>query len=542
MSLQIDMTKYILKSLPIERADKQSCLSFLMTALTALPSRELIRQLAQIGKMLDQDHDILEVHDKLVKEYASPEMKNELILDPGFDGVVLLFNRFALKLINELLRINTPHLSTFLVDKIPKWALSIEGLFLSANSLVVIIENEPLCTASEDSEHARIFFSRFTINKSVAIGRSEMYRYAGFTSMLKKLDIEIEDYLQAVLSLSLHFEKRPLMELELPASLRQMSPNAEQVLQKYLPYLSGKEKSKDWNLTAIDALSKLYYTDALCRQHPLIQVDGRYYCLEPGLLWAALADLPFYLLLDSCKKDNKKTRALWKTWGDSFEDHWRGLGQRIFGIDKCTDYHCQKTYPTRNLIHKNHRIGDLLVTLNSTARVIFEFKGAAPDDSIKLGNRSKARLKFIQHDGICQLVRDSDIYRQETLFDGTIFIILVCRGPFPPTYDFDIDVKNYLEGLADYQDYLTNTQNRPVIWLDALSAELLFSGLKQGLSVEDTLQCLAGVPPSKIRRIISEKIQQYGLNFSLSHLYTEEIESQLQLGRSMFCDPCEIFK
>ena len=139
-------------------------------------------------------------------------------------------------------------------------------------------------------------------------------------------------------------------------------------------------------------------------------------------------------------------------------------------------------------LRAGHRIGDLFVTPNDNTRIVLEFKGASPDDSIKLGNRSKAQSKFIQQinkeKGIPQLVRDASVYRQDALFKGVIFIVFVCRRPIPLTSDFDMDVKKYLQNLSSYQDYLANLQNRPVIWLDALSAESLFSGLRQGLPLK----------------------------------------------------------
>lgn len=50
-------------------------------------------------------------------------------------------------------------------------------------------------------------------------------------------------------------------------------------------------------------------------------------------------------------------------------------------------------------------------TPNDNTRIVLGFKGASPDDSIKLGNRAKAQSKFIQQinkaKGIPQLVRDA---------------------------------------------------------------------------------------------------------------------------------------
>lgn len=556
------MKQYSLKTLPKKMSSRELCLNHLGAILDEFSGRLLVRELAYIGKILNQANSFEEGDAELIAKYASEPMKMDLKVDAASNRNVLLFNRFGLKLIDELLRIIFPKTSVsplykssppnpyvwhkgILVraNEIDSPLLPIEGIFLLANTLITIIQEEPSSFKEESSEEAKFFYGRLGVDKSVAIGRSRMYRYGDFPLRLKQVDIEIEEYLQAVFSLCAHVESLPFVELELPISSKQMNANAQQALLKYLPRLSSNIQGQAWDLAAADSLLKLYYTDFLCRQHPLIQADGRYYCLEPDLLWSALADLPFYLLLDSCNGDKKKVRALGKAWGDIFEENWRNLGERVFGADKCKDYLCQKAYPKMNL-RAGHRIGDLFVTPNDNTRIVLEFKGASPDDSIKLGNRSKAQSKFIQQinkeKGIPQLVRDASVYRQDALFKGVIFIVFVCRGPIPLTSDFDMDVEKYLQNLSSYQDYLANLQNRPVIWLDALSAESLFSGLRQGLPVEDTLESLAGVSTSQIPKIIIDKIQQHSFKLSRSPLYAEEIELQTELCRTMFRDSCEI--
>lgn len=542
------MAKYSLKTLPVEMSSKQFCLDFLITALNVLPLQPLIRDLAYIGKTLDQVSIMTERHDELVAKYATIAMKEDLAKDSEKSVVFLLFNRFSLRLIDELLRkknyrsnaidaYNNVDEVPFSVVAINERLLSLEGLFLLANTLLVTIEGESCFSEVDTSEQTKIFYSRVSYDKAVAIGRSRMYRYRDFPLRLKSLGIVIEDYLKTIFSLCAHVESYPLIEIDLPGSLGQMNANAKEILLKYLPQISSVVKSSDWDLTTPDSLLKLYCTSALCRQHPLIEVESRYYCLQPGLLWSVLADLPFYLLLDSFKRDKKKVHALWQAWGEVFEEHWRSLGQRVFGEDKCRDYLCHSKHPEMRIKQKEHRIGDLFVTPDENTRVIFEFKGAAPDDTAKLGSKSSVNLKFIQKDndkGIPQLVRDVSLYRQEMSFNGVIFIVFVCRGPIPLTSDFDTSVENYLQKCNVYQEYLKNSQNRPVIWLDALLAESLFSGIRQGLPAEEVLQSLSGALPSQVLGIIGEKIQQQGLKLSRAPLYSEEIELRAEQFRSMF--------
>lgn len=545
-----NLFKTYLKTLPEEMNSRELCLDLLFKILDELTEKKVIRDLAFIGKSLDVV-DIFGAHEKLVQKYASKLMRDDLAKDDTTNGVFLLFNRYALRLVDELLRVQISDRSMLLdddkissnivynaktlhVDEVENRLKSIEGIFLLANTLIPGIENEVLFQKADNDENTRIFLSRRSSHKPSAIGRSRIYRYSDFPSRLQKIDLDIELYLKSAFTLCSHIETQPVAEIDLSKSLNQVISFKDNLV-KYISLLTGKIKCE--NLTAKSSLAKLYYTDQLCRQHPLLQIDNLYYCLQPGLLWAALAELPFYLLLDSYKPNKKEGDLLWQFYGLVFEQNWRDLGARVFGIDRCEDYKCQKKYPDLNLLQKEHRIGDLLVSLDQDAMVIFEFKGAIPDDSIKLGNKDKLLSKFIYLEdgaGISQLCTDATAYRRETSFNGPIYIVLISRGPLPLTSTFDYEVKKYLSTHVEYQSYLLNIQNQPVIWMDETCLELLFSGLRQGLPFKKTFQSLAGVSPSKVPTVIFEKTQHYNLNFSSIDLYREEIREHVDSCRTIF--------
>jgi hypothetical protein len=105
------------------------------------------------------------------------------------------------------------------------------------------------------------------------------------------------------------------------------------------------------------------------------------------------------------------------------------------------------------------------------------------------------------------------------------------------TSTLDFEVKSYLSSHVDYQEYLLNKQNLPVIWMDEDCLELLFSGLRQGLSQEEAFQSLAGALPSKIPHLIYEMTQHNHLNFSSADLYREEIRAQVESNKTMFLCP-----
>ncbi len=555
------MASSLLKTLPKPMYSKDLCLNHLMAALAKFTNIELIRKLSHIGKILHSASTIETGQSELINTYTSEAMKADLLNDANKGVSAILFHRCALKLIDELLRINplkTPVSELYERTNIsddylwqkslifPKHVLgkacvSIEALFLFANTLIHLIESEPPCIKMEKySEKNKIFYSRLDINQRASVGRARMYNYQDLSSRLKVINIDIDEYLKAISALCAHVESQPFIELELPKSINKMTPNAQRILSTYIPLISTEIQSNAWSLaTTKSNLQKLYITDALCRQRPLIKLNNRYFCLQPKFLWAALADLPYYLLLDSCKKVRQNVKLLGKSWGDAFEESFRDLGNRAFGSDKCIDYACNNEYPKMK-IKKEHRIGDLFLSYETNTRVIFEFKGVAPSDKIKLGDRVRARSNFIQlvgkNKGIPQLIRDSTIYRLETSFKGDVYIVLVCRGPVPLTTDFDTDLKNHLDKYDGYQDYLNTPQNKPLIYLDAFSTELLFNACRQGLPITDLLKSLVGLSPSLVLEAIKQKVEENDLRVALSPLYIEEIKDFERGCNSMFYD------
>lgn len=529
--------------------------------LSAFAKADIIRHLSRIGKILHHATCVSEGQKELLETYASVSMKADMQKDKDENISTTLFHRCSLKLIDELLRLSpvkTPVSALYqptndytlqnnllTPSKLVEHQLSIDVLFLLVNTLISHLEGEPSEVKFEEySEQAKIFYSRLDIDQSVAIGRSRMYKYQNFPARLQTIGINVEEYIKAVFALCAHIESHPIIELELPESIRQMHPIAQKILSLYIPRISGDIQCVTGEYKSMESqLHKSYFTDALCRQQPLIQIDKRYYCLQPKFLWAALADLPYYLLLDSCNGIQKEVRSLGQAWGDAFEESFRNLGFRVFGTKNCEDYECKEAHQKFNLITKRHRIGDLLVTDKSNVKVLFEFKGVGPDDHIKLGDRARARKKFIQQDdnkGIPQLIRDSTVYRHETLSKDIIYIVFVCRGPIPLTSDFDTDLKKYLENSLEYQAYLADKQNKPLIYLDAFSAEFLFSAVRQGLPFDSILKSLAGLPPSQVLGTIRDEIQGFGLKTTLASLYKEEIEQLAQECHSMFSDQPEI--
>jgi hypothetical protein len=550
------MNKTTLKTLPSDWGSKTLCLNHILASLSAFAKGDLIRHLSRIGKTLHHASSVSEGQKELLENYASAAMKADMQKDNDEGISTILFHRCGLKLIDELLRLSPVKIPVsslyqptndyilkkklLITSKLVEHHLSIDFLFLLANTLINHLEGEPSELKFEEySEQAKFFYSRLDIDRSVALGRSRMYKYQDFPARLQAIGINIEEYINAIFALCAHIESHPFIELELPASIRQMHPEAQKILDLYIPRISSVMQSEAREYKSMETqLCKSYFTDALCRQRPLIQIDKRYYCLQPKFLWAALADLPYYLLLDSCNGNQKEVQSLGRAWGDAFEESVRNLGFRIFGSNNVEDYECKEVHPKFNL-KKGHRIGDLLVTHEKDIKVLFEFKGVAPDDYIKLGDRARARKKFIQQDdnkGIPQLIRDSTVYRHETLFNGIIYIIFVCRGPIPLTSDFDEDLKKYLDSSTDYQAYLCDKQNKPLIYLDAISAEFLFSAVRQGLPFDNTLKNLAGLAPSQVLITIRDEIRGFGLKTTLASLYKEEIEQFAQECRSMFSD------
>ncbi len=546
----------ILKTLLVQAFSKEACIEELMNQLAVHCDSNLIRQLSHINKAIHSSKNLDNTQKNLINQYTSYKMKTDLEQDVRAKRPSILFNSSAIKLLDELLRI-TPiqsHkvASPFNIILSYKWNgflfepvyrlhdyNLIEKLFLLANTIIYHLEGDgPSKKIEKYSEKNKIFYSRQNIHGLTAIGRAfMMYNYAPLSDKLKKIGIDREKYMGVVFALCSHVENMPFIELELPASIKSMFPEKQQDFKKYLPMLSINIQSINWEGNEVKSkLSELYFNDKFCCQKPLIQIEDRYYCLQPKLLWATLSDLSYYLLLDSCERDKDKVKRLNGIWGEAFENSFKRLVERVFTEEKCKGYECKKKYKKLD-ISKGHSIGDSFVMLNENARLIFEFKGNLPTNEIKLGDRRKSILKFIDLEkkkGIPQLLRDSKLYRLDNSYKGVLYIIFVCRGPIPLTKDFDDDLQVYLNNRKDYQEFLENSLNKPLIFLDAFLCELFFNAIMQGIPILEMLESISGLFPSQIRPVIIDKISQYGFKFPLSPLYDSEIENSVNAGRLSF--------
>ena len=105
------MKQSFLKTLPKKMSSRELCLNDLGAILDEFSGRLLVRELAYIGKILNQANSFEEGDAELIAKYASEPMKMDLKVDAASNRNVLLFNRFTLKLIDELLRIIFPKTS-----------------------------------------------------------------------------------------------------------------------------------------------------------------------------------------------------------------------------------------------------------------------------------------------------------------------------------------------------------------------------------------------------------------------------------------------
>ena len=528
-----------------------------MNLLAIHCGRPLIRQLSEIGKDIHSSNNLNDKQEDLINVYTSTKMKISLERDAKAHRPSILFHRCSVKLLDELLRITpirTQTIPSSFNSNSYKWNGTlfeplhmtvannlIERLFLLTNTIIYHLEGEgPSIKMKEYSEKNKIFYSRLDIHGLTAIGRAcMMYNDSILSDEIGNIGIDIKKYMDAVFALCSHVENVPFIELELPASIKSMSLEKQQVMCKYLPMLATKSQSKNWDLKEVKAnLPKLYFNDELCCQKPLLQVGKRYYCLQPKFLGSALSDLPYYLLLDSCKKDKSKVKNLGGIWGKAFENSFSELTARVFTEENCKGYKCKKDYKKLN-IQKGHSIGDCFVVLNESTRLIFEFKGALPTNKIKLGDRGDSISKFIDlkgKKGIPQLLRDAKLYRLESSYKGVLYIIFACRGPIPLSKDFDSDLQLYLNNSKAYQEFLANSLNMPLIYLDAFLCELLFNAVMQGIPAQEMLKSLSGILPSQIGPVIIDKILKYGFKFPLSQLYGNEIENIVNSAGSLFND------
>ncbi len=167
------MTKILLKTLPSEWGSKALCLNHILASLNTFAKADLIRHLSQIGKILHRATHLFDGQKELLEKYASVSMKADMQKDCDENISTILFHRCSLKLIDELLRLNpvkTPISMLYqpnnnfiwqnkllIPSKMVEQHLSIDVLFLLANTLITHLEGEPPKIKFEEySEQAKM--------------------------------------------------------------------------------------------------------------------------------------------------------------------------------------------------------------------------------------------------------------------------------------------------------------------------------------------------------------------------------------------------
>jgi hypothetical protein len=126
---------------------------------------------------------------------------------------------------------------------------------------------------------------------------------------------------------------------------------------------------------------------------------------------------------------------------------------------------------------------------------------------------------------VLQLIKDAKKFRDDQNFVGEIFTIIIFRGKFPATSDFDELVHDEITIKKQYNDYLENKKNHPTIWLTSSTCELVFSAVAQGASFEELLKRLALSPPSKMLSEIKRFMSEKGLDDSFAPLFRNDVKS-----------------
>ena len=521
-------------------------LAALIALLRKLDSRNIAQTLSEISGVL-YDKNEIEANEILTKKYASLIAYPTLLPTRNNDGcTTILFTQNAIWILNTLLTFNPLKVPEDPPEQIPimcfpknslylpssfqdKYRLPIVELFLLTNQLISHLQNEIPEYTEAFSSKTQLYFSYSRIDEDAvaAIGKSEHlfntdYFNKKLQEMLGMTVEQLSDYLFILFTL---VRVHQPAKIEPDISFRRIIQEADRTeIAKLLSLLAINMRSVDATQSQIaGALRQDFLQDVVCRGKPFLKINQRYLCLRPDLLISALGNFPYFYLLNTLPEEQKD--EFFKEFGLAFEKYITYISKRAVGERSHEYFYKKKRYG-------GSRSGDRHLAINDTSRAIIEIKSSRENDEVKGGSEKEIIDKFIllkgtekKPKGVLQLIKDAKKFRDDQGFVGEIFTIIIFRGKFPATSDFDELVHKKITASNQYQEYLENVQNHPTIWLTSFTCELVFSAVAQGASLEEFLKRLALSPPSKMLSEIKKFMSEKSLNGSFAPLFLDDLMS-----------------
>lgn len=525
-----------------------SALFNLRCVLKVLPQKELLNELgfiaAEMHSMLYRGETIEAVNEILLKRY--PDANQSYVNANEANGdIIIVFSPQALRLLHSIIIMNSNNYELplpiygvrrgLMIAIGSDGGLPIIGIFRLINQLLYYID-------TRESEVAGVskYYSIYSHDPLAAIGRMiRLYDNPYFNQKLKEmLGVEVRTLAVYLYVIYAHISQKKPARIDINQSFKNLNLNEKELkiienimnsISSSFPQFSLVEKH-----FSINTLYNEYILNEVCRGKPFIKTNNQFICLQVNLMVDIFSDFPYHFLLTKFTTNEVEKNRLQQGCGTIYESYIKTLADDALN----TKYTVEKP-------KDNNAIGDcdLRITINDETILMMEIKAARSSDSVKLGAKAAITERYINilknynkkeknvpnknnennYKGFRQLIKHVNAFRARTKFQEDIYTILVFfDGPLSPGMD-DL-IKSEMNKSLLFQDYAANAKNYSTIWfLNCITAELFFSAIKQGASLEQLLQYLVNTPSSQMLFKLKEFFKANGFKYSAKDIFQPEI-------------------
>jgi hypothetical protein len=396
--------------------------------------------------------------------------------------------------------------------------LSLSGIFLMANELI-----DKLYSPLKENE---LFYLTRQYDFIGVVGRMRLLFDNEYFNdeFVRRFGFKISSFLDSLSNILLHVLVKDPMVLSPSISYQRYSEETQAAIQATANHLAVDFGHRPITLNAlVKTLKEDLLLDRYGRGRPLMGYRELFYCVRPDLLGTALANLPIHMILINARKKGEGSNPgnrLLIVMGPIFEALCFKKSKEILGEDRC------------KLPDGIKPLGDLLILITDKSRLMMEAKATIENDKMISGDQREIIKKFLlpepnskngPNPGPLQIMQRATEYRKQNNFDGEFYTVVVYLNAPPPTQEFD---KLYSENIPNkdiYQAYQVDMRNRSTILLSISQWELILSAIKQKGSLQDILNSLAGLPPSKVGPCIIDFMKAQNMKISSTPIWESEI-------------------
>lgn len=396
--------------------------------------------------------------------------------------------------------------------------LSLSGIFLMANELL-----DKLYSPLRENE---LFYLTRQYDFTGVVGRMRLlFENKHFDDeFVRRFGFGISSFLNSLSNVLVHVLAKDPMVLSPSVSYQRYPQETQAAIQAAVHHLAIDFGYRPLTLNSLrKTLKEDLLLDRYGRGKPLLRYRELFYCIRPDLLATALANLSIHMILTNAREKREGSdpgNRLLTTMGPIFESLCFNKAKEILGEDRC------------RLPEGIKPLGDLVILITDRCRLMIEAKATIENDMLISGDQREIIKKFIlpetnsksgPNPGPLQIMQRATEYRKQNNFDGELYTAVVYLNAPQATPEFD---KLYLENIPNkdvYQTYQIDKRNRSTILLSISQWELILSAVKQRGTLQDMLNSLIGLSPSKVGPCIIDLMKAQNMQISSAPIYEYEI-------------------